>query len=93
MVKHDPFNANEFGIDADEDFLQFDTKGEIVYFKSRVPTDWETTHVPVIMLTVDTWDPKTANLSPGGSIHEEAEMRIVRSLTSEINRRMISAVR
>ena len=40
LVKDDPFNANEFGIDADEDFIQFYTKGTIVYFKSRVQTDW-----------------------------------------------------
>ena len=40
LVKDDPFNANEFGIDADEDLIQFDTKGTIVYSNSRVPTDW-----------------------------------------------------
>ena len=40
VVKYYPFNANGFGIDADEDFIQFDTKGSIVYFNSRVPTDW-----------------------------------------------------
>ena len=71
LVKDDPFNANEFGIDVDEDFIQFDTKGTIVYFNSRVPTDWETTHLPVILLTADTWDPKTVNLNPGRSSHEE----------------------
>ena len=54
MVKENPFNANEFGINADEDFIQFDTTGTIVYFDSRVPTDWETTHVSVILLTADT---------------------------------------
>ena len=37
LVKYDPFNANEFGIDANEDFIQFDTKGTIVYFNYRVP--------------------------------------------------------
>ena len=93
LVKYDPFNANEFGIDADEDFIQFDTKGTIVYFNSRVPTDWQTTHLPVIPLTADTWDPKTVNLSSGHLSHEEAEMRIVCSLTSGTKRRTISAVR
>ena len=39
LVKDNPFNANEFGINADEDFIQFDKKGTIVYFSSRVPTD------------------------------------------------------
>ena len=93
MVKYEPLNANEFGIDANEDFIQFDTTGTIVYFDYRVPTDWETTHLPVIILTTDTWDPKTVNLSSGRSSHKEAEMRIVRSLTSGMNRRTISAVR
>ena len=68
-------------------------KGEKVYFNSRVPTDWETTHLPVIILTTDTWDPKKVNISPGCSSHEEDKMRIVRSLTSGINRRTISADR
>ena len=26
-VKDDPFNASEFGIDTDEEFIQFNTKG------------------------------------------------------------------
>ena len=39
LVKYYPFNANEFGIDADEYFIQFDTKGTRVFFNSRVPTD------------------------------------------------------
>ena len=40
FVKDDPFNANEFVVDAYEDLIQFDTKGKIVYFNSHVPTDW-----------------------------------------------------
>ena len=93
LVKDDPFNATEFGIDGDEDFIQLDTKGTIVYFNSCVPTDWETTHLPVILLTADILDPKTVNLSSGRMSHEEAEMRIIRSLTSGMNNRTISAVR
>ena len=72
FVKDDPFNANEFGIDADEGFIQFDTTRTILYFKSCVPTDWETTHLPVILITSDTWDPKTVNLSSGCLSHKEA---------------------
>ena len=93
MVKEKPFNANEFGIDADEDFIQFDTTGTIVYFDSCVPTDRETTHLPVILLTAYTWDPKTVNLRSGRSSHEEAKMRIVRYLTSGMNRCTIIAIR
>ena len=93
LVRDESFNANEFGIEADEDFIHFDRKGTIVYFNSRVPTDWETKHLPVILLTSDTWDPKTVNLSSGRSSHEEAKIRIVRSFTYGMNRRTISVVR
>ena len=93
LLKDDPFNENEFGVDTDEDFIHLYTTGKIVYFNSHVPTDWETTHLPVILLIADTWDPKTVNLSSGHLSHEEAEMRIVCSLTSGTKRRTISAVR
>ena len=93
LVKDDPFNTNEFGIDAYEDFIQFDKMGTILYFNYRIPTDWETTQLSVILITADTWDPKTVNLSSGRLSHKEAKMRIVRSLTSGMNRRTISAVR
>ena len=72
MVKDDPLNASEFGIDTDEDFIPFDTMGTIMYLDSLVKTDWETTHLPVIILTTDTWDPKTVDLSSGRSSREEA---------------------
>ena len=65
FVKAELFNANKFGISADEDFIQLDTTGKIVYFNSCVPTEWETTHLPVILLTADTWDPKTVNIRSG----------------------------
>ena len=93
LVKDDSFNANEFGINADEGFIQFDKTGKIIYFHSRVPTYWETTQFPVILLIADTWDPKTVNLRSGCSSSEEAEILIVCSLTSGMNRRTISAVR
>ena len=51
------------------------------------------TQLPVILLTADTWDSKIVNLSSGRSSHKEAEIRIFCSLTSGMNRRMISAVR
>lgn len=41
-----PFNAEHFGIDADDVFIPFDTTGSIiVHFESRVPTDWEEKHL------------------------------------------------
>ena len=49
--------------------------------------------MPVILLTADTWDPKMVNLRSDRSSHEEAKMRIIRSLTSGMNMHTISAVR
>ena len=52
-IDDNPFNANELGINAEELFISFDTTGEDVHFESRVPTEWETTHLPVILITAD----------------------------------------
>jgi hypothetical protein len=58
--------------------------GTIVYFESRVPTEWEKTHLPVILLTSDTWDPKEEVLCPGRKSQEHREMQAIRSLTCHI---------
>ena len=52
-INKDPFNANELGIDAEELLIPFDTTGTVVHFESRVPTEWETTHLPVILIMAD----------------------------------------
>ena len=52
-INDDPFNANELCIDAEELFILFDTTGTVVHFESCEPTEWETTHFPVILITAD----------------------------------------
>jgi hypothetical protein len=44
-VYDDPFSKQQFGIDGNEAFIPFNTTGTIVYFKTHVPTDWETWNV------------------------------------------------
>jgi hypothetical protein len=52
LVNDDPFDhSQEFCIDGEHAFIPFDTTGTVVHFASRVPTNWEKTHLPVILLT------------------------------------------
>jgi hypothetical protein len=47
----DPFDTHRFfGINSDHTVIPFDTTGTVVHFKSRVPTEWEKTHLPIILL-------------------------------------------
>jgi hypothetical protein len=48
----------------------------IVYFESRVPTDWETRNLQIIMLTGEDWDPVNAGFGNGRS-REQAEMWMI----------------
>ena len=71
-IKDNHFNANQLGINAEEIFIPFDTTGRVVHFESRVPTEWETTHLPVILITADSWDPTTVDMSDGKLSQEDA---------------------
>ena len=62
-INNDPFNVNELGIDLEELFIPFNTMGAVVHFESCVPTEWETTHFPFILLTADSWYPTTVDMS------------------------------
>jgi hypothetical protein len=72
-VYDNPFSKQQFGIDGNEAFIPFNTMGTIVYFETRVPTDWETHNLPIIMLTGEEWDPVNVGLGTGQS-REQAEM-------------------
>ena len=52
-INDNPSNANELDIDAEEIFIPFNNTGTVVHFKSRVPREWETTHLPVILIMAD----------------------------------------
>ena len=91
-INNDPFNANELGIAAEELFIPFDTTGTVVHFESRVLTERETTHLPVILITADSWDPTTFYMSAGKRILEDVDMRTICSLKSSTSKRAISAM-
>jgi hypothetical protein len=78
-VYDNPFSQSQFGIDCKDDFIPFNTTGTIVYFESRVPTDWEMRNLPIIILTGGDWDPVNVGFGNGRS-REQAEMWTIRSL-------------
>ena len=51
-----------------------------------MPTEWETTHLPVILITADSWDPTTVDISAGKRSREDVEMRTICSLTSNMSK-------
>jgi hypothetical protein len=91
-VYDDPFSKSLFGIDGNETFIPFNTTGTIVHFDTRVPTDWETRNLPIVMLTGEEWDPVNVGLGNGRS-REQAELRTIRSLESGIPKRRMAGIK
>jgi hypothetical protein len=91
-VFNNPFSQSQFGIDCSDDFIPFNTTGTIVYFESRVPTDWETRNLPIIMLTGEDWDPVNVGFGNGHS-REQAEMQTIRSLEIGVTKRKMAAMK
>ena len=77
-VFDNPFDTDNYGIDDDDIFIPFATTGTVVYFESRSPTEWEEKHLPILLLTGDTWDPTDIQL--GTRTREQAALRTVRTL-------------
>ena len=93
-VNDDPFDSTrKFGIDSDDTFIPFDTTGTIVHFESRVPMEWEKTHLPILLLTGEQWDPTQEILCPGRLSREDIEMRTIRSLTSGLPKCQVMSIR
>jgi hypothetical protein len=92
-VNDDPFDLSRaFGIDSDNTFIPFDTTGTVIHFESRVPTEWEKTHLPIILITGEQWNPLEETLCPERHSRESIEMRTIKSLTSGMTRRQIRSV-
>ena len=69
--------ASDFGIDHEDLFIPFETKGSVVFFETYVPSDHDLEHNPHIVLTDgDTeWDPNNIEMSryrPYGDNHDVA---------------------
>ena len=92
-VFDNPFGDRAIGIAHDESFIPFDTKGTVVHFESRHPTEWEEKHLPIILLSGDRWDPSTVQMGYNAHNREQAEMHTIRSLTSGMNRKQVSKVK
>ena len=69
-------------IDCGKVFIPLITMGTVVYFDSRVPTDWEIKHLPKIYLSGDEWDPTDDGVFLGHKCREHVEMQTIKSLTS-----------
>jgi len=78
--------------DDDDVFIPFDTTGTIVSFESRVPTEFEVSNLPVIVITADQWDPGNVTLSKVSRTIEENEMRTICSLTSGLSKKEMEAM-
>jgi hypothetical protein len=87
-VNDNPFDTSSaFGIDSENLFIPFDTTGTpVVHFDTRVPTEWEKSNLPVVLLTGEDWNPLEEVLRPNLSTREEKEMRTIKSLmTRQVN--------
>jgi hypothetical protein len=49
--------------------------GTVLHFNTRVPTEWEKTHLPVILLTGEDWNPLEEVLRLSLLTREDIEMR------------------
>ena len=61
-----------------------------MHFESRVPNDWEKKHLPIILLTGETWNPSEEIMRYGKHSKEVVEMQTIRSLTSGISKRQVA---
>jgi hypothetical protein len=93
-VNDDPSDSTrDFGINSKQLLIPFNTTGTIVHFKSRTPTEWEKTHLPVILITSDVWNPTKEVLCPERQSRESIEMQTIRSLTSGVTKRQINSTK
>jgi hypothetical protein len=58
----------------------------VVHLESSVPTEWEKTHLPILLLTSEDWNQSQVVLRDGDRSREFKEMRMIHSLTSGMTR-------
>jgi hypothetical protein len=51
--------------------------GTVVYFESRTPSEYDKTHLPVILITSNTWNPSDEVLQPKTNNRENNEMWMI----------------
>jgi hypothetical protein len=68
--------------------------GTVVHFESGVPTEWEKTHLPVILITSKVWNPTEEGvLCPEKHSCESIKVQTIQSLTSGITKRQIKSTK
>ena len=77
-VSDDPTDNNRFfGITSDEAEIPFETKGTIVFFKSRSPTRWEMENCKVLEMTLDSpWNPGEVQISGAKTTNRGFDMEL-----------------
>jgi hypothetical protein len=66
--------SRPFGIELDDNInIPFMMEGTVIYFNTRVPTEWEMENCRIQMMTDDTpWDPSRVEISAVGLINQES---------------------
>jgi hypothetical protein len=74
-VSDDPTDKNrEFGIVGADFRVPFEMSGTTVFFKSRVPTQWEMENCRIVELTIDApWNPSEVTIASVNTLHETME--------------------
>ena len=85
------FDATFFGIEADEAFTPFTSKGTVIRFEFRVPTAWKEHNLPENFPTGYLWD--TMNMELESSTRQQAELNTIKSITSAMKQRQIAEMR
>ena len=78
---HDDPTGQQFGMDLETGFVEFESKGTNIFFTTRVPTKQELRDCDIIFLNEDLpWDPATVSLR-GNRTPEEEELRWLKSVS------------
>ena len=77
-VFDNPFDANTYGIDGDDIFIPFITMGRWCILSHVCQPSGRKKHLPILLLTGDTWDPKDIQL--GTRTQEQAALCTVKTL-------------
>jgi hypothetical protein len=83
-VNDNPFdNTRAFGINVENAFIPFNATGTVVpvHFETRVPTEWEKTHLPIILLASEVWNPMEEVLRSNMMSREDIKMRKIKLLS------------
>jgi hypothetical protein len=83
-IRMSPFrHESAFGINAILTLSLFDTTGTVVHLESRVPTKWEKTHLPFVLLAREDWTPSQEVLRNGDQSREFKKRRQINAIRGD----------